>query len=445
MSEQNKNNQSREFNPLLIEISDNLNTFIENINCLRETFGYSEATLRLHKIKSTSECDEIIGRFKNEKTGDIDVPIKYYRDIISCLKRKKRAERAINLIPPSYLVTLVSLFDQFIAGLVRIFYRISPEKLLESGKTFSYRDLCSYRNIQEVKILIIDEIIEGLLRDSHVEQINWLEKAMNVTTLKRFPEWPAFVELTERRNLFVHSDGVVSQQYIDVCNKHNALTEVINKGTQINVDSIYFEKSYKTLYIVSVKISQMLAHTVYSEHFPDDIASIDQILISNVYDMISEELYDVAISVSEFAIENHHFIHNAHDKGYIILNLAQSYKWIGKQDDCRKLLSKEDTTAWKDELLIPKYVLEDNFEAAYVKMTAVGSVSEILTAENYRQWPIFKEIRKEQKFCSLFKDIFGEELEISPLNNMDDGTYNESESTTVSSDEINIVVDKSCN
>ena len=38
-------NNTTEVNPFIQEISDNLNMFIENINCLCETFGYSEGML----------------------------------------------------------------------------------------------------------------------------------------------------------------------------------------------------------------------------------------------------------------------------------------------------------------------------------------------------------------------------------------------------------------
>ena len=144
------------------------------------------------------------------------------------------------------------------------------------------------------------------------------------------------------------------------------------------------------------------------------------ILINNVYDALTDELYKVAISASEFALSNSHFIHSANDRGYIVLNLAQAYKWCGDVNKCMELLEKEDCSAWKDELLIPKYTLENNFEMVYEKMQSVGSMSEILTPENYRQWPIFKEIRREQTFCQLFTQIFNENLEVNIAFKIDD-------------------------
>lgn len=407
--------QERTTNPYLLEIEDNLSRFLENISCLRETYEDTERTLLSQKSGAEKRYNDLIKFFPiDESTGAMEIPVKHYREFQKRDRHRKRTERAITLVPQSYLVSLVSLYDQFYAGMVRLIYRIEPDKLKESNKTFSYRDLCNYSSVQEVKVEIVDETVEELLRDSHVKQFTWLEKAMGLNTLKEFKEWSAFVELTERRNLFVHSDGIVSQQYISVCrNEKVQLPKDITKGSQLKVDKEYFEKAFKTLYIVGIKLTQMLCHTVYDKQYPKDYSAMDKILINNVYELISEELYDVAISVSEFAHDDKSIgkKHNGHDNCFILLNYAQAYKWNGQDDKCKELLAGADCTTWKDELLIPKLTLEDKYDQVYAKMRSVGRGSDILTPESYRQWPIFKEIRKEKNFADVFKDIFEEELE----------------------------------
>ena len=44
-------------------------------------------------------------------------------------------------------------------------------------------------------------------------------------------------------------------------------------------------------------------------------------------------------------------------------------------------------------------------------MQSTGKNGEILKAEQYRNWPIFKEVRGEEKYKETFKAVFGEELE----------------------------------
>ena len=61
--------QNKEMNIYLEEISDNLTMFIENINCLRETYGYSERTLWMQKKEAESQFHDLIKNFlfQNQK------------------------------------------------------------------------------------------------------------------------------------------------------------------------------------------------------------------------------------------------------------------------------------------------------------------------------------------------------------------------------------------
>lgn len=59
---------------------------------------------------------------------------------------------------------------------------------------------------------------------------------------------------------------------------------------------------------------------------------------------------------------------------------------------------------------MPKLVLEDNYEQAYLLMRSMGDNNEVLNKTTYRTWPIFQKIREEKQFKEVFKEIFQEEL-----------------------------------
>lgn len=344
-----------------------------------------------------------------DESGKIVVPDSKQRAFKTIERKLNRAKQAQILIPPSYLVSLVSLFDLFYSGIVRNIYNLCPQKLQESELQFCYRDLQSLDSIKEVKRIIVDKKIEDLLRGSHAEQFKWLAGTLNVGTLTNFEDWPNFIELTERRNLFVHSNGIVSSQYNTVCKKNKVFETDIPVGTQLKIDATYFSNACDVLAKTAVMLSQMLARTLYLNEYPDDDFQIDKNLISTVFDFIMEKKYSVAISISKFAL-NSKFKHKDNDKYFIILNLAQALKWNKQNEECLRLLSEQDSTAWKTELLIPKYVLEDKFEDAYDKMIELGRSNKVLTATAYREWPIFQEIRKDKTFSDIFQSIFDEEL-----------------------------------
>lgn len=413
----NTNNEAV-MNPFLEEVEGNLNNFIENINCLRETYDFNKGMLNKQLQTATKNYENFIAPFSSSDENcnfQIDIPIQKIKEYNKLRKRKCRAEKAFQLIPPSYIVTLVSLYDTFLAGYVRCIYNLKENLILESNITFNYRDIAEYGSIKEVKKNVIDNTIDKLFRDSHTEQIEWIEKAVDIKTLKQFAGWASFVELTERRNLFVHSDGMVSSQYLKECKRCNYDTGGIEVGRKLFADDSYFESSYKLLYEMSVMMTQILLNKLYVGVYTEDTGIRDKVLIGNVYELISEKLYDVAIDVSMFARDGKTFKRNNKDKAYIELNLAQAYKWSGHNEKCLAVLRDLDTSAMSLDLQIPKKVLEEEYDEVYSMMQTLGSGSMILTKDAYREWPIFKEIRKQDKFKEVFKTIFEEEMLLQNL------------------------------
>ena len=405
-------NNTTEVNPFIQEFSDNLNMFIENINCLCETFGYSEGMLNQQKQKADKDYADFITPYKkeNENGPFLDIPHEKLRNFKKYERKKKRAEKAFQLILPTYVVSAVSIFDSFLAGLIRCIYNLKPELLLDSNMTFFYRDLVKYDTLKEVKKTIIDATIDKLFRDSHTEQIAWIEKSIDINTLRKFSGWSNYIELTERRNLFVHSDGVVSSQYINECQKAGYNVDNISIGSRLSADKMYFDQSYNLLYEMAIMLTQILINKLYIGKYSEDTSERDNILITCVFDLIVDKHYEIAINVSNFACESKSFKRNHKDKAFIELNLAQAYKWSGNSAKCKNLLDSMDDSIMINDLKIPKLTLEDNFAAVYPLMVSVGDRSEILKKESYRDWPIFKEIRKEKEFVDTFKMIFNEDL-----------------------------------
>ena len=123
--------------------------------------------------------------------------------------------------------------------------------------SFKYRDLKDLDSVREVKQIIVENKIENLLRGSHEEQFKWLASAIGVSTLMQFQGWSEFIEITERRNLFVHANGKVSAQYINICKKHKSIDGNISIGSTLEVSKEYFENAFKNLYKISIMLSYM--------------------------------------------------------------------------------------------------------------------------------------------------------------------------------------------
>jgi len=93
--------------------------------------------------------------------------------------------------------------------------------LSSSERSISYKDLTEIGSVEAAREQIIEKEVESVLRDSHSQQIDWLEKKLDIPLRKDLRIWPEFIELCERRNLLLHADGLVSSQYLAVCKRHD--------------------------------------------------------------------------------------------------------------------------------------------------------------------------------------------------------------------------------
>src|SRR5690606_6299156 len=241
---------------------------------------------------------------------------------------------------------------------------------------------------------------------------DWLENKFNIKLREDLPCWPKFIEITERRNLYVHCNGVVSSQYINTCLQNNyTFDKEVKVGDRLEIDPDYFTIAYHTFFEIGVKLSNVF----WRKFLADDIENADGYLNEICYDLILIENYELAITLLEFSIKILKK-HADRDKKVFIINLAQAYKWNGNKDDREQLLKKEDLTACKNDFQLAVSVLKDDYDNAFRLMELIGKNEDIRVA--YKEWPLFKEFRKDKRFGEIYKKIFDEEFTLTEFKDV---------------------------
>jgi hypothetical protein len=156
---------------------------------------------------------------------------KLFGEIMSRTEMVKSAVRGGRMLPEVVVVGLISAYDGFLSSLLRVVIDKHPEIVLTSQKELTFKELLEFRSIEEARSTLIEREIESVIRKSHHEQFDWMEKHLDVPLRKGLAVWPKFIELCERRNLFTHTNGIVSGQYIKNCcdNKCNVSNIKIGK------------------------------------------------------------------------------------------------------------------------------------------------------------------------------------------------------------------------
>lgn len=224
------------------------------------------------------------------------------------------------------------------------------------------------------------------------------------TTFSKFDSWPQFVEMSQRRNLFVHTDGVISAQYLLECRKAACTLDTAEStlGSKIGVSSLYFTKSASCMMEVGVK----LAHVLLRRLFPDHLDASDKALTELSYELIDQKKYDDAITLLAFAVDLPK--HNSElNRLMMVVNQAQALKWKGDFEGSKNVLAAEDWSALGENFQIAEAVLRNEWERASVLMRRIGKDGAIRKVD-YRDWPLFREFRLREEFLATYEEVFGE-------------------------------------
>lgn len=286
--------------------------------------------------------------------------------------------------------------------MIRGLFVMRPEKFAQSDRQITLAELIGFQSIEDAKEYFIEKEIEKVLRKSHVSQFEWLEKKFDMPLTKGLKVWPYFIELTERRNLFVHTDGKVSSQYIKVCKDHKVnLEEGVKVGTEMPVDLPYFEMACRVIFEMGIKLAQVL----WRKHDPRTLAQADQDLVIVCDNLIRAERYDQAQTLLAFGTDELPKHSSDESKKTFIVMQAQSYKLAGDNETAAKIMNATDWTGSSDSFKLAKEVLTNNDEGAIALVIKIGR-NGTYTKGDYLSLPLFKQIRESERFQRVIDEVF---------------------------------------
>lgn len=319
-----------------------------------------------------------------------------------------RLSRAAVLLPETFVVAIVSQYDAFLGGIVRALMTGRPEVTNDSGISVSFAQLVTFESIEAARDAVILSEVEQLLRKSHADQLSWIAKKFGADlNTAELPEWPVFIELTERRNLFVHTRGVVSRQYIDVCRRNGVqMDSEIEVGKTLYVGPQYFLQAQRCVLVLGV----MLGHVLWRKLLPGHREAADKHMNNLCFDLLVERHYTVAARLLDFACAMKKFA-TEELRRLMVVNRAQAYKWLGGDQKCAEIMNREDWSASDESFRLADAVLRDDVDESTRIMKRLGADHDLVSKQNYRDWPLFRKIRPNEKFRTTYEEIFGEPLE----------------------------------
>lgn len=342
------------------------------------------------------------------KSKRFAIPIKYSKEFERQKQKIDHIAIAFDLLPKNFLVSFVSQYDSFLGDLIKEFLIARPELFNNSDKELKFKDLLTFNTMDDAKEYIIEKEIESLLRKSHNEQFEWMENKFSLPLTKGLDNWKKFIEITERRNLFVHNNGTVSNQYLKVCNDHTVDISKIKVGDTLTVNPEYLHDAYSIFYEIGFK----LVHVLWRKLLPEQLEDADISIIDTTYELLAHKKYKLAIILLDFACETLKKYDSDVNRRILTINRAIAYKFSKYPEKCLAILNKDDWSATRLDFQLAISVLKDNDTEVYSLMKKIGKDNELLDEHVYSEWPLFEQYREKKEFQDTYKKIFKRELEI---------------------------------
>lgn len=343
---------------------------------------------------------------EGEKTKIVfNIPASHRRKITDRHKRFQRLLHAKGIIPRNFLIAYVSEFDYFLGALLKSIYKLRPELLNSSEKVFDFKDLCRFESLEDIREEVIEKDIEKILRASHSEQFKAIASKLEIDTLTKFPNWSKFIEITERRNLFVHADGIISTQYQKVCAGVGIKIDDNQIGEKLECSIDYLNDTYNIMHEVIIKLGQTVWRKVFGKEL-EHKQSADNYLISVLFELLCNEQYALAINIGEFAIGQKN-ISNDFRKKMMIINLCLAYKYLNKKEKYENILNQYDWSSVQDLFqLAISCINDEHIKSCELIKKLISNDSDELTEATLHSWPLFNVLKEQTIFNEMYFELF---------------------------------------
>lgn len=359
--------------------------------------------------RSDLDSDEVIKDLFNDNDIDIDSCNKLISDISDDISWEETAEgisikmnnhvaKMFNdgmkdfsissnqkqVLYESSLINGVIYLELLFNRLMKKFIGKFPERL--NSRKLTLDEIVSLGNLEEAKRYIIDSEVEGLLRKSFNEQLNYFkcDIGMDFSSIEKYIG--EVNEIFQRRNLLVHNDGIVNSVYeknVKIDFRKSTL-----KGSRLHTDNEYIAKALDTIEIIGL----LIALETWKKELRKDSTERINFIISKGFDYLVEERWLIARELYSFLLRETNLSMN--NKLLAEINYWQTYKWNDEFDVIKEEVLGRDFSAYDTTFQLCYAALIDDFDQFEIlrpKALAIG-----FNEEFFETWPVFRGVRERK-------------------------------------------------
>lgn len=371
------------------------------------TERHKKASVGEAAIAELHICISGIDENGEEKISKIEVPIYEYNNIEKIREYQRHNDAALTILNETAIQQLVNAWEKLLGDLLSWYLQKNPDAAARD-KTISFSEILQYHSFDEVRNKVIDKEVEDFLkRKDTTEQLNYMRDELKADLSTHFPLFPHLKEIVLRRHAIVHAGGVATGEYLRKARKIKGLNvEECPEGSPLKINAKYVTDSWNCIYAAGVILMHIVAKNVARiNKSTESEARADEFLLRSAFSNIENMQYDSAKLILEYANKNR----LSEDTSNLIakVNLAQTYKWMGNEVACEKILSSTDWNACNSLFQLCVNALRDNY-AEFVQLLPEVIRQKKITIKDVYEWPVFQLVRKAENFDEAVEAAFGE-------------------------------------
>jgi len=307
-------------------------------------------------------------------------------------------------LPKAILLSLVATFDSYFAEIVQLFLAIHPERYTASDRQISLKEIFTKQSLEEVVRQVIENEVSDLMRSSHTEQAQFVESNLNVKIISHYQRWSHFVEIFGRRNLVAHGNLIVNDTYRNKC-KEAKVSTIEEIGVALELNQEYLNNAVEVL----TEFGVLLIFTLWKKHFVKSDEYAFKHISKTCYNFIVAEQFNLAKNLLEFCLYKQKRSCSDGIIRMMLINLANCYKKLGLESECKKALSSMDWSASKDQYQICIASLRNHVERV-IELMPIVATAKTISAREFREWPVLDWVRDDPAVIEAFERIYGEPI-----------------------------------
>lgn len=300
------------------------------------------------------------------------------------------------LLKSSFMI-MIAAFDFLLSDILHFYYEKYP-KALNDDMTLSLGDLRKCTDIYEAIHILMDQKVETVLFKNFTKRILFFENELKIETAKKIISWDLINEAYQRRNIFAHNNGIVSNRYL----KSVGVLSGVNKvkiGERLGVSVDYLLQVYGEILAAGI----VLAQNCWRKWLKKDLLDADSTLV----DCINRELLQQAVApATRLCLYSREIAAGSEGARYDLDSLfCQLLKMLGLQDQLTEEIKKLEKSASCNKRLAVIAALKDDRKAFYQHVKNAVKNDE-MHRDDLELAAIYKDFHRDIDFETRLDEIF---------------------------------------